>query len=130
MDGFVTAAHSASIILVASAGKTMGLPGRSTYSASKAALRSLARTWTNEFKDRKIRTNVLSPGPVDTPMFDGQFPSHEGALEARNQMAATIPLGRPGRPDEIASAALFLASDQSSYVAGIDLAVDGGLTAV
>ena len=120
----------ASIILVASAGKTMGLPGRSTYSASKAALRSLARTWTNEFKDRKIRTNVLSPGPVDTPMFDGQFPSHEGALEARNQMAATIPLGRPGRPDEIASAALFLASDQSSYVAGIDLAVDGGLTAV
>ncbi len=120
----------ASIILVASAGKNMGLPGRSTYSATKAALRSLARTWTSEFKDRKIRTNVLSPGPVDTPMFDGQFPSKEGAAEARKQITATIPLGRPGRPEEIAAAALFLASDESSFVAGIDLAVDGGLTAV
>jgi NAD(P)-dependent dehydrogenase (short-subunit alcohol dehydrogenase family) len=120
----------ASIILVASAGKNMGLPGRSTYSATKAALRSLARTWTSEFKDRKIRTNVLSPGPVDTPMFDGQFPSKEGAAEARKQMTATIPLGRPGLPKEIAAVAVFLASDQSSYVAGIDLPVDGGLTAV
>lgn len=120
----------ASIILVASAGKNMGLPGRSTYSATKAALRSLARTWTSEFKDRKIRTNVLSPGPVDTPMFDSQFPSKEGAAEARKQLTATVPLGRPGRPEEIASAALFLASDESSYIAGIDLPVDGGLTAV
>lgn len=120
----------ASIILVASAGKNMGLPGRSTYSASKAALRSLARTWTSEFKDRQIRTNVLSPGPIETPMFERQFPSREGAAEARKQMTATIPLGRPGRPEEIASAALFLASDLSSYVAGIDLPVDGGLTAV
>jgi NAD(P)-dependent dehydrogenase (short-subunit alcohol dehydrogenase family) len=120
----------ASIILVASAGKNKGFAGRSAYSASKAALRSLARTWTSEFKDRKIRTNVLSPGPVDTPMFDGQFPSKEGAAEARKQITAMIPLGRPGLPEEIASAALFLASDQSSYVAGIDLPVDGGLTAV
>ena len=120
----------ASIILVASAGKNMGLPGRSTYSGTKAALRSLARTWTSEFKDRKIRTNVLSPGPVETPMFEGQFPSKEGAAEARNQMTATIPLGRPALPEEIAAVALFLASDQSSYVAGIDLPVDCGLTAV
>jgi NAD(P)-dependent dehydrogenase (short-subunit alcohol dehydrogenase family) len=120
----------ASIILVASAGKNMGLPGRSTYSATKAALRSLARTWTSEFKDRKIRTNVLSPGTVETPMFDGQFPSKEGAAEAKKQITATIPLGRQGLPEEIAGAALFLASDQSSYVAGIDLPVDGGLTAV
>jgi len=120
----------ASIILVASAGKNMGLPGRSTYSATKAALRSLARTWTSEFKDRKIRTNVLSPGPVDTPMFDSQFPSKEVAAESRMQITAMTPLARLGRPEEIASAALFLASDQSSYVAGIDLAVDGGLTAV
>jgi NAD(P)-dependent dehydrogenase (short-subunit alcohol dehydrogenase family) len=120
----------ASIILVAAAGKDRGFPGRSTYSATKAALRSLARTWTSEFKDRKIRTNVLSPGPVDTPMFEGQFPSGEGAAEARKQITTMIPLGRPGRPEEIAAAALFLASDQSSYVAGIDLVVDGGLTAV
>lgn len=120
----------ASIILVASAGKNRGLPGRSTYSATKAALRSLARTWTNEFKDRKIRTNVLSPGPVETPMFEGQFPSKESAAEGRKQITAMIPLGRPGRPEEIAAVALFLASDQSSYVAGVDLPVDGGLTAV
>jgi NAD(P)-dependent dehydrogenase (short-subunit alcohol dehydrogenase family) len=120
----------ASIILVASAGKNKGLPGRSTYSATKAALRSFARTWTSELKDRKIRTNVLSPGPVDTPMFDEQFPSKEGAAEARKQITAMTPLARLARPEEIASAALFLASDQSSYVAGIDLPVDGGLTAV
>jgi NAD(P)-dependent dehydrogenase (short-subunit alcohol dehydrogenase family) len=120
----------ASIILVASAGKSMGLPGRSTYSATKAALRSYARTWTNELKDRGIRTNVLSPGAVDTPMFDGQFPSKESAADARNQITAMTPLARLAYPDEIACAALFLASDLSSYVAGIDLPVDGGLTAV
>lgn len=120
----------ASIILVASAGKNKGLPGRSTYSATKAALRSFARTWTSELKDRKIRTNVLSPGPVDTPMFDEQFPSRDGAAEARKQIMAMTHLARLARPEEIASAALFLASDQSSYVAGIDLLVDGGLTAV
>ncbi len=120
----------ASIILVASAGKNRGFPGRSTYSATKAALRSFARTWTSELKERKIRTNVLSPGAVDTPMFDEQFPSQEGAAEARNQITAMTPLARLARPEEIASAALFLASDQSSYIAGIDLPVDGGLTAV
>lgn len=120
----------ASIILVASAGKNKGLPGRSTYSATKAALRSFARTWTSELKDRQIRTNVLSPGAVDTPMFDEQFPSREGAAEARNQIAALTPLARLAYPDEIACAALFLASGLSSYVAGIDLLVDGGLTAV
>src|SRR6202051_3764791 len=84
----------ASIILVASAGKNKGLPGRSTYSATKAALRSFART----------RTNVLSPGAVDTPMFDAQFPSKEGAAEARNQITAMTPLARLARPEEIASA--------------------------
>jgi NAD(P)-dependent dehydrogenase (short-subunit alcohol dehydrogenase family) len=84
----------ASIILVASAGKNKGLPGRSTYSATKASLRSFARTWTSEFKDRKIRTNVLSPGAVDTPMFDEQFPSKEGADQARGQITAMTPLAR------------------------------------
>ena len=120
---------SVSIVLVA-AGKNMGLPGRSTYNATKAALRSLARTWTSEFKDRRIRTNVLSPGAVETAMFDGQFPSKEVAAEARSQITAMIPLARLAYPDEIACAALFLASDLSSHVAGIDLLVDGGLTAV
>jgi NAD(P)-dependent dehydrogenase (short-subunit alcohol dehydrogenase family) len=120
----------ASIILVASAGKNKGFPGRSTYSASKAALRSFARTWTNELKDRKIRANVLSPGAVETPMFNAQFPSQDAAAEARKQITSMTPLNRLGRPEEIAAAALFLASDESSFVAGIDLVVDGGLTAV
>jgi NAD(P)-dependent dehydrogenase (short-subunit alcohol dehydrogenase family) len=120
----------ASIILVAAAGKNKGIPGRSTYSATKAAIRSFARTWTSEFKDRNIRTNVLSPGAVDTPMFDDQYPSGKGAAEARKQIIAMTPLARLAYPDEIACAALFLASDLSSYVAGIDLPVDGGLTAV
>ena len=120
----------ASIILVAAAGKNKGIPGRSAYSATKAAIRSYARTWTNELKERGIRTNVISPGAVDTPMFDDQYPSGEGAAEARKQITAMTPLGRLAYPDEIACAALFLASDLSSYVAGIDLPVDGGLTAV
>lgn len=76
------------------------------------------------------KLSVLSPGPVDTPMFDEQFPSKDGAAEARKQIMAVTPLARLARPEEIASAALFLASVQSSYVAGIDLPVDGGLTAV
>ncbi|RKE38273.1 NAD(P)-dependent dehydrogenase (short-subunit alcohol dehydrogenase family) [Paraburkholderia sp. BL23I1N1] len=120
----------ASIILVASAGKNKGLPGRSTYSATKAALRSLARTWTSELKDRNIRTNVLSPGAVETPMFNEQYPSQHAAAEARRQITSMTPLNRLGRPEEIAAAALFLASDESSFIAGIDLPVDGGLTAV
>ena len=120
----------ASIILVAAAGKNKGLPGRSAYSATKAAIRSYARTWTSELKARSIRTNVLSPGAVDTPMFEDQYPSGEGTAEARKQITAMTPLGRLAYPDEIACAALFLASELSSYVAGIDLAVDGGLTAV
>jgi len=120
----------ASIILVAAAGKNKGIPGRSAYSATKAAIRSYARTWTSELKGRGIRTNVISPGAVDTPMFDSQYPSGEGAAEARKQIIAMTPLARLAYPDEIACAALFLASDLSSYVAGIDLPVDGGLTAV
>ncbi|MDL2406816.1 SDR family oxidoreductase [Rhizobium calliandrae] len=120
----------ASIILVAAAGKNKGIPGRSTYSATKAAIRSFARTWTSELKERGIRTNVISPGAVETPMFDDQYPSEDGAAEARKQIIAMTPLARLAHPDEIACAALFLASDLSSYVAGIDLPVDGGLTAV
>ena len=92
----------ASIILVASAGKNKGMSGRSTYSASKAAIRSFARTWTNELKDRKIRTNVISPGAVETPMFNDQYPSQDAAAEARKQITTMTPLNRLGRPEEIA----------------------------
>ena len=101
-----------------------------TYSATKAALRSYTRTWTREFNDRGIRFNTLSPGPVDTPIMDGQADSAEEADAIRAQFAAAIPLNRMGRPEEIASAALFLASDDSSFVAGAELSVDGGMAQV
>lgn len=119
-----------SIILVASAGKNKATLGRSTYSGTKAALRAFVRTWTMELRDRGIRSNVLSPGATDTPIIDGLFPSKEAAEAGRAQFAALTPLGRIGRPEEIAAAALFLASSEGSFVAGIDLAVDGGLSAV
>ncbi|MFS2004674.1 SDR family NAD(P)-dependent oxidoreductase [Duganella sp. CT11-25] len=119
-----------SIILIGSIASYMGFPNHSTYSATKAAVRSYARTWTSEFKDRGIRVNNISPGPVDTPIIDGQADSKEGADKLRDFFKSVIPLGRMGRADEIASAALFLASDESSFVAGIDLSVDGGMGAV
>jgi len=119
-----------SIILNGSGVWVKGFPGYSTYSATKAALRSFIRTWTTELKDRKIRANVISPGAVETPIIDGQFASKEAADGARGWFSSITPLGRLGRPEEIASAALFLASDESSYIAGIDLPVDGGVTAV
>src|SRR5262249_34012264 len=100
------------------------------YAGTKAAVRSFVRTWTTELKDRKIRANVISPGGVETPMFEGQFTTKEAEDKARAYFSSFTPLGRLGRPEEIASAALFLASDESSYVAGADLAVDGGVTAV
>jgi NAD(P)-dependent dehydrogenase (short-subunit alcohol dehydrogenase family) len=119
-----------SIILNGSCVWLKGLPSYSTYSATKAALRSFARTWTTELKDRKIRTNVISPGAIDTPIIDSQVHSKEAAEKLKAEFASVTPLGRMGRPEEIASVALFLGSDESSYVAGIDLPVDGGITAV
>jgi len=116
-----------SIILTASCNWPKGFPFYSTYSATKAAIRSFARTWTTE---RKIRTNVISPGPTDTPGVHSQVGSKEAADKLKAEFAAVTPLGRMGRPEEIASAALFLASEESSYVAGIDLPVDGGITGV
>jgi len=118
------------IVLISSGAWLKGIPGYSTYSATKAAIRSFARTWTAEFKDRKIRVNVLSPGAVETPIIDGQFPSKESADQFRAFLTSLTPLARFGRPEEMASAALFLASDESSYVAGAELAADGGLNAV
>jgi NAD(P)-dependent dehydrogenase (short-subunit alcohol dehydrogenase family) len=122
--------NGGSVILVASIAGYVGIRGYSTYSATKAALRSYTRTWTREFNDRGIRFNTLSPGPVDTPIMDGQADSVEGADAIRAEFAAAIPLNRMGRPDEIAAAALFLASDDSSFVAGAELSVDGGMAQV
>src|SRR6202048_2589598 len=119
-----------SVILVGSVAGSLGIRGNSTYSATKAALRSYVRTWTREFTDRGIRFNTLSPGPIDTPMMDGAADSVEAADALRAQFVAAIPLNRMGRPDEIAAAALFLASDDSSFVAGAELSVDGGMAQV
>ncbi|WP_158914747.1 SDR family NAD(P)-dependent oxidoreductase [Caulobacter sp. S45] len=112
------------IILNSSIAHLKGLAGGSIYSASKAAVRSFARGWTVELKDRRIRVNVISPGPIDTP-FTQDAPS-----AWKNAMTAMVPMGRFGRPEEIATAALFLASEDSSFITGIDLCVDGGLTQV
>jgi NAD(P)-dependent dehydrogenase (short-subunit alcohol dehydrogenase family) len=122
--------NGGSVILVASIAGYVGIRGYSTYSATKAALRSYTRTWTREFNDRGIRFNTLSPGPIDTPIMDGQADSPEGAAAIRAAFAAAIPLNRMGRPEEIAAAALFLASDESSFVAGAELSVDGGMAQV
>ncbi|WMJ68225.1 SDR family oxidoreductase [Stenotrophomonas sp. 24(2023)] len=113
-----------SIILNSSIAHLKGLPGMSVYSASKAAVRSFARSWAMELKDRQIRVNVISPGPIDTPF------TAPASQEWKEMMTRAVPLGRFGRADEIATAALFLASPDSSYITGVDLCVDGGLTQV
>src|ERR1700749_4788824 len=104
-----------SVVLVGSVAGYRGIPGYSTYSATKAALRSYTRTWTRQFGDRGIRFNTLSPGPIDTPIFDAQADPPEEADPIRAQFAAAVPLNRMGPADEIANAALFLASDESSF---------------
>jgi NAD(P)-dependent dehydrogenase (short-subunit alcohol dehydrogenase family) len=118
--------EGASVILNGSVVSTSGGPAISVYSATKAALRSFARTWTTDLKDRKIRVNVVSPGPIDTPGLDGLggdlVPSHE----LKKQLVSQVPMGRMGTPDEIAKAVVFLASDDASYITGIELFVDGG----
>jgi NAD(P)-dependent dehydrogenase (short-subunit alcohol dehydrogenase family) len=109
-----------SIILNGSVASVKGTPAFGVYGATKAALRSLVRTWTSDLKDRHIRSNVVSPGPTDTPIVDGQ------PADAIARIVSTIPMGRIGEPDEIAKAVLFLASDDSTFVTGIELFVDGG----
>jgi NAD(P)-dependent dehydrogenase (short-subunit alcohol dehydrogenase family) len=116
-----------SIILVSSGMHVMGIPGHTAYAATKAALRSYARTWAAEFKDRGIRVNLLSPGVTDTPILDAQSAPREDLV---NMYRSMVPLGRLARAEELASAALFLASDQSSYMTGADLMVDGGVAQV
>jgi NAD(P)-dependent dehydrogenase (short-subunit alcohol dehydrogenase family) len=109
-----------SIILTGSVASTKGTSAFWVYGATKAAIRNFVRAWTVELKDRRIRSNVLSPGPTETPAI-GQQPA-----DAIARIVSTIPMGRIGEPDEIAKAALFLASDDSSFVTGIELFVDGG----
>lgn len=116
-----------SIILVSSAMHVMGIPGHTTYAATKAALRSYARTWAAEFKDRGIRVNTLSPGVTDTPILDSQSTTPEERQALVRVYLSMIPVSRLARAEEMANAALFLASDQSSYMTGADLMNDGGV---
>jgi NAD(P)-dependent dehydrogenase (short-subunit alcohol dehydrogenase family) len=119
-----------SVVMVSSGLHLMGLPEHATYTATKAALRSFARTMAAELKGRGIRVNTLSPGAIDTPIIDGQFKTKAEADAAKATFAQLTPLGRVGRSEEMAKAILFLASDDSSYSTGIDLVADGGLTQV
>jgi NAD(P)-dependent dehydrogenase (short-subunit alcohol dehydrogenase family) len=119
-----------SIILVSSCVQTKGIPQYTVYAATKAAVRSFARSWAEELKARKIRVNTLSPGATETPIIDGQFKTKEEAEGARKFFSQIITLGRLGQPEELAAAAFFLASQESSYVTGADLVVDGGWTQV
>jgi NAD(P)-dependent dehydrogenase (short-subunit alcohol dehydrogenase family) len=109
-----------SIILTGSVASIKGTPGFWVYGATKAAIRNFVRGWTVELKDRRIRANVLSPGPTETPLVSQQ------PADVIARIVSTVPIGRIGQPEEIAKAALFLASDDSSFVAGIELFVDGG----
>ena len=119
-----------SIILNASIVASKGLSSNSVYSATKAAVRSFARTWTTDLKDRRIRVNAISPGPIDTPGLSELLASSETGEQRRKMISTTVPLGRFGRPEEIAKAVVFLASDDASYITGIELFVDGGFAQV
>jgi NAD(P)-dependent dehydrogenase (short-subunit alcohol dehydrogenase family) len=123
-------APGAGIVLNSSVANTKGTQAFGVYSATKAAVRSFARTWTAELKDRGVRVNTISPGPIETPIFDTLGLPPEQAAEFGADIAQSVPLGRFGRPEEIAAAVLFLASDAASYIAGVDLYADGGMVAV
>lgn len=116
----------ASVILTGSSTSIKGTPAFSIYSATKAAVRNLARSWMLDLKDRGIRVNVVSPGPVETPGLLGLASDAEGERQLRAGLVASVPLGRLGRPEEVANLALFLASDEASFVNGAELFVDGG----
>jgi NAD(P)-dependent dehydrogenase (short-subunit alcohol dehydrogenase family) len=117
-----------SIILVASAMRYMGLANHLAYAATKAALRSYSRTWPAEFNDSGIRANTLSPGVVDTPMLDDQASTPEEAAAIRRGYTAHTPMLRLAHRDELANAALFVASDEGSFMTGSDMVVDGGVS--
>jgi len=120
----------ASIILNASIVASKGLSANSVYSATKAAVRSFARTWTTDLRDRRIRVNAVSPGPIETPGLNDLVASTGAGEERLKMISNSVPLGRLGKPDEIAKAVVFLASDDSSYVTGTELFVDGGFAQV
>ena len=120
----------ASIILNASIVASKGLPSNSVYSATKAAVRSFARTWTTDLKDRHIRVNAVSPGSTDTPGLNELLASSETGQQRLKMISNRVPLGRLGAPDEIGKAVVFLASDDASYVTGAELFVDGGFAQV
>lgn len=112
------------VVLVGSIADEIGTKGYGVYGATKAAVRSFARTWANELASRKIRVNVVAPGPTDTAMFAA------ASDEVRETLTTLIPLGRMGQADEVAAAALFLVSDEASYITGAELPVDGGMAQV
>lgn len=120
----------ASIILNASVAGSKGIEAFSVYSATKAAVRSFARSWTADLKNRKIRVNAISPGPIETSFFTATSMTPDQISQFKTDVVTTVPLGRMGRSDELAKAALFLASDDSSYITGIELFVDGGLAQI
>ena len=109
-----------SIILMGSVASVKGSPGSGVYAASKAAIRAFVRTWTTDLKDRHIRSNVISPGPIRTPLMNRQ------SADVIARFVSTVPMGRMGEPDEVAKAVLYLASDDSCFVTGVELFVDGG----
>jgi NAD(P)-dependent dehydrogenase (short-subunit alcohol dehydrogenase family) len=119
-----------SIILNASIVASKGMEAFSVYSATKAAVRSFARCWTVDLKSRKIRVNVVSPGPIDTPGYNNLGLTAGQLEQFKTNVVGAVPMGRMGSPDEIAKAVLFLASDDSSYVTGIELFVDGGMAQI
>lgn len=119
-----------SIVLVSSSGHLVGIPPYSAYSASKAAVRSFARSWAAELAPRGIRVNVVSPGPIETPIIDGAYDSKEEAQAGRAQLTSLVPLGRLGEADEVASAIFFLASAEGSFITAADLVASGGQTQV
>lgn len=119
-----------SIILNASIGSSKGVGGSSVYSATKAAVRSFARTWTVDLKDRKIRVNAINPGPIDTPIFSSITQNEEQSELFKKNIVNAVPMKRMGSPDEVAKAVSFLASDESSYVTDIELFVDRGLAQI
>lgn len=120
----------ASIILTASIVGSKGLAANSVYSATKAAIRSFARTWTTDLKDRRIRVNTVSPGSIDTPGLSRLLASSETGRQRLKMISNNVPLGRLGKPDEVAKAVVFLASEDASYVTGTELSVDGGFAQV